>query len=111
MLERLINDPNECGDVGLGCGGGQPILHFMVGVFEFHSSDPVTFGNVLNCLKWDWLSQRVLLEMELSCSPALICAATGFSPTRPQKGLNEQRNSAEFKSCVETLALLSDCRG
>lgn len=28
--------------------GGQLTLHFMVGVFEFHSSDPVTFGNVLS---------------------------------------------------------------
>lgn len=33
---------NKCGD------GSQPIMDFMVGVFQFHIPDPVTFGNVLS---------------------------------------------------------------
>lgn len=49
-------------------------------------------------LECDWLSLIVLGQLKLSCSLALICCAAGFSPTRPQKGLKEQRNSAELKS-------------
>lgn len=88
---------NECGD------GSQPILDFMVGVFQFHSPDQwhLEMSYPLEC---DWLSLIVLGQLKLSCSLALICCAAGFSPTRPQKGLKEQRNSAELTSCAWKLS-------
>lgn len=55
-------------------------------------------------LECDWLSLIVLGQLKLSCSLALICCAAGFSPTRPQKGLKEQRNCAELKSCAWKLS-------
>lgn len=55
-------------------------------------------------LECDWLSLIVMGQLKLSCSLALICCAAGFSPTRPQKGLKEQRNSAELKSCAWKLS-------
>lgn len=60
-------------------------------------------------LERDWLSLIVPGELKLSCSPALICAAAGFSPTRPQKGLKEQRNSSELEEVVSGICLGRDC--
>lgn len=77
------------GGVSLSCISWWEFLSFTV-LIHWHLK--ISFP-----LECDWLSQRVLLQLELSCSPALICAAAEFSPTRPPPSLKKKKRIKRAK--------------